>query len=171
MRILLAVLFGLFVFTIPGQVFPSLKGTTLEGKRADIPVRNGKYSLVAIAFHREAEEDLKKWLQPLYDAFIKKDSGDPFDMAEFHDVNFIFIPLIQGFRKVADEFKANTDRHYWPYILDTEKTDIKTLQEELGVKDQRKPHFYVLDPDGKVVATTDGSFSEKKMEILEESVK
>lgn len=151
------------------QQFPSVKGTLLNGQSVSLPHKNGKYSLIAIAFHRDAEDALKKWLQPLYDNFIKKESGDPFDMAEFHDVNFVFIPMIQGFRKVADEFKSNTDEHYWPYILDTEKTDIRALQNQLGVKDPKSPHFYMLDPEGNVVSSAEGTFSEKKMEQLEEA--
>ena len=169
-RVCYLFLFILFGSVLGAQQFPPVKGTLLDGTELTLPVSNGKYSLIAIAFHRDAEDALKHWLQPLYDNFIRKESGDPFDMAEFYDVNFVFVPMIQGFGKVADEFKANTDKHYWPYILDTEKTDIRGLQQKLGVKDTRQPHFYVVDPAGKVVAETQGLFSEKKLEHLEEAV-
>jgi hypothetical protein len=164
-------LLALFVLPVTAQQFPAVRGTLLDGTHATLPAKNGKYSLIAIAFHRDAEDALKKWLQPLYDNFIQKgEAGDPFDMAEFHDVNFVFIPMIQGFRKVAEEFKANTDEHYWPYILDTEKTDIRSLQQQLGVKDHKQPHFYVVDPGGNVVAETQGMFSEQKLEKLEDAI-
>lgn len=170
MRYIFALALGLAFFTSGAQSFPSIKGTLLDGNQLDLPQKNEKYSVIAIAFHRDAEESLKYWLQPLYDNFIKKESGDPFDLAEFYDVNFVFIPMIQGFKKVADEFKANTDSYYWPYILDTEKTDIKTLQKSLGVTDTKQPHFYVVDPNGQVVAETQGGFTQTKLKKLEDAI-
>ena len=154
---------------IAQQQFPPVKGTTLDEKQLQIPQNNGKFSIVAIAFHRDAEGSLKNWLNPLYDSFIKKEEGNNFDLAEYYDVNFIFIPLIQGFRKVADEFKQNTDREFWPYILDTEKTDVKELQKQLGVTDNKHPHFYVLDKEGKIVTSVSGAFSKEKLAKLEDA--
>jgi hypothetical protein len=152
-------------------IFPSIKGVGLDDKSVTVPAGNGKYSIIGIAFNRKAEDDLKKWLNPLYDAFIKKEKGSTnFDMAEFHDVNFVFIPMINGFKRVAEEFKKGTDKHYWPYIMDTEKTDIKELQKQLGVEDTKIPYFFVLDKDGKIVAEESGNYSEKKMATLEDAV-
>ncbi len=154
-----------------GQIyFPEIKGTTLEGKKLRIPTNNNKYSVIAIAFHRDAEEALKRWLQPLYDSFIKKDGGDPFDLSEFYDVNFTFIPMIEGFKRVAEEFRKNTDAFFWPYVLDTEKADIKSLQNELGIDDPQIPYFFVLDKRGMVVAKVQGNFSEEKLSKLEDAV-
>jgi hypothetical protein len=153
-----------------GQIFPALNGVTLDDKTVHVPLLNSKYSVIAIAFHRDAEADLKKWLEPLYDSFIKKENTKGMDMADFMDVNFVFIPMINGFKRVADEFKKGTDKHYWPYIMDTEKTDIKGLQERLGVTDSKIPYFFVLDASGKVVASESGRFDEAKISRLEEAV-
>jgi hypothetical protein len=54
--------------------------------------------------------------------------------------------------------------------MDTEKTDIKELQKQLGVTDNKIPYFYVLDKAGKIVAAQNGDFSEDKMDKLEEAV-
>jgi hypothetical protein len=152
------------------QSFPTIRGTTLADKTISIPQSNGKFSVIAIAFHKDAENSLKNWLNPLYDSFIKKESGDPFDMSEWMDVNFIFIPMIQGFRRVAEEFKKNTDEQFWPYIMDTEKTDVSQLQQSLGVKENREPYFYVVDKNGKVVTSVHGAFSPDKLSKLEDAV-
>lgn len=155
-----------------GKVFPTVRGTTLDGKSITLPVKNGKYSVVAIAYHRGAEEDLKKWLNPLYDNFIVKESdGSGFDMADVYDVNFIFVPMISGFKRVADDFKKGTDKEFWSYIMDTEKTDIQGLQQQLGVEDNKIPYFYVLDKDGKVVEAQSGKYTEAKMTKLEDAIK
>src|SRR4051812_34627972 len=164
-------IFSLFASAQKGKVFPGVKGTALDEKAVSIPIKNGKYSVIAIAFHRGAEDDLKKWLNPLFESFIKtEDTKGGFDMAEINDVNFAFIPLIAGFKRIADDFKANTDKEFWPYIIDTEKTDVKTLQQKLGLEDNKIPYFFVLDPEGKVVAMESGKYSASKLEKLESAV-
>jgi hypothetical protein len=167
-------LFGLMVISSAdfcAQVFPPIKGTTLDDKHMEIPARNGKNSIIGIAFNRDAEDALKQWLNPLYETFIKKEAASGgFDLADFHDVNFVFIPMIAGFRRVADEFKNGTDKEFWPYIMDTEKTDVKALQQSLGVKDSHIPYFYAISPEGKILAETSGSYSDSKMEKLESAV-
>ena len=155
-----------------GEKFPQLKGTALNDKSISIPVANGKYSVIAIAFHRSAEEDLKKWLNPLYDSFIKteNESSTGFDMAEIYDVNFVFIPMIAGFRRVAEDFKKGTDKQFWAYIMDTEKTDIGVLHDRLHIQDNKIPYFYVLDKEGKIVEVQSGKFLQTKLDKLEEAV-
>lgn len=154
-----------------GKTFPSVKGITLDDKAITLPAKNGKYTVLAIAYHRGAEDDLKKWLNPLYDNFMRKEKGTSnFDLAEVYDVNFVFVPMIAGFKRIAEEFKSGTDKAFWPYIMDTEKTDIKELQKQLGVEDNKIPYFYVLDKDGKIVESQSGKFSEAKMEKLEDAI-
>lgn len=153
-----------------GKVFPSVKGVMLDDKAAALPVKNGKFTIVAIAFHRSAEDDLKKWLNPLYENFMKKEKGGNFDMAEIYDVNFVFVPMIAGFKKIAEEFKSGTDKQFWQYIMDTEKTDVKELQKQLGVEDNKIPYFLVLNNEGKIVESQSGKFSEDKLEKLQDAI-
>ena len=165
----------LFVYNLilaqMGSVFPMVKGHTLDDKNLVIPELNGKYSVVAIAFNRDAEDLLKQWLNPLYGAFIKKEKGESqFDIAELFDVNFVFIPLISGFKRIEADFKSNTDKGFWPYIMDTEKTDIKEVQKALGIENTKIPYFYILDKAGKIVASQSGKYSEVKLDVLEEAI-
>lgn len=154
-----------------GKTFPQMKGILLDDKPITVPINNGKYTVVAIAYHRNAEDALKRWLNPLYETFITKENGSTnFDIAEVYDVNFVFIPMISGFKKIAEDFKKGTDKEFWKYIMDTEKTDIKELQKQLGVEDNKIPYFYVLDKDGKIVQMEKGSFNNAKMEKLEEAI-
>lgn len=154
-----------------GKTFPAMSGVLLNNKAVDLPFKNNKFSVIAIAYNRSAEDQLKDWLNPLYNLFIvKNENGSNFDMAEIYNVNFVFIPMISGFKKVADNFKSNTDKEFWPYIMDTEKTDIKAIQKELGVVNTNIPYFYVVDVNGKIVAAQSGAFNEKKLDILEDAV-
>ena len=169
----LLIFFACTMFSQKGATFPTVKGMTLNDKTLSVPARNDKYSVIAIAYHRSAEDDIKKWLNPLFDSFIKvedSESNSGFDMADVYDVNFVFIPMIAGFRRVADEFKKGTDKQFWQYILDTEKTDVNALQEILKVQDNKVPYFYVLDEAGKVVEVQSGKFSPEKLEKLEAAV-
>lgn len=154
-----------------GKLFPVIEGATLEDKPMHLPPNNGKYTVVAIAFNRGAEDELKKWLSPLFDLFAAKDEKKhAHDMTESYDVNFYFVPMINGFKKIADEFKAGTDKGYWPYIVDTKKSDISIVQKQLDVKDNKIPYFYIVDKAGKVVAAQNGTFSEDKMDALEDAI-
>ena len=154
-----------------GQVFPEMHGSSLDDKSVKVPARNGKYTVLAIAFHRGAEEELKTWLKPLYNTFIKEEGEkNAFDVADVYDVNFVFVPLISGFKKAADEFKAKSDKPYWPYVLDTEKTDFKELQKQLGITDPKTPYFFVLDENGKILVRQQGAYSPNKLEKLEEVI-
>ena len=168
--LVIALLVALNVNAQKGVAFPKVNGETLDNKSVSLPFKNGKYTVVAIAFDRAAENSLKKWLNPLYNMFIKKGNGSTFDMAEIYDVNFIFIPMISGFKKVAEDFKKGTDKEFWPYILDTEKTDVKELQLQLQVTDTKIPYFYVLDKNGKVVISQKGEFTEDKLELIEDAI-
>lgn len=155
-----------------GKVFPAMSGMLLNDKAIQIPIKNNKFTVLAVAYHRGAEDALKKWLNPLYNMFMvkKEGGGSNFDPAEIYDVNFVFVPMISGFKKIASDFKENTDKEFWPYIMDTEKTDIKEIQKQLGIEDNKIPYFYVLDKSGKIVHVESGDYKETKMDALEEAV-
>ncbi len=154
-----------------GNIFPETKGHSLIDKSVTIPFKNNKYSVIAIAYHRDAETDLKKWIQPMYNLFIKKEKTEgTIDVTDLYDVNFVFIPLISGFKKHADEFKKGIDKELWPYIVDTEKTDIKTLQKYLSVHDTKIPYFYVLDKAGKIVDIESGKYEDIKLDKIDDAI-
>ena len=151
-----------------GISFPEISGQTLADKYIELPIKNGKKTVVGIAYSRAAEGDLKKWLNPLYNTFmVKEGSTKNFDVAEIYDVNFVFIPVIAGLKNVIADFKASTDKEFWPYIMDTQKTDIKKLRETLKAKDEKIPYFYVLEDSGKIIEVVSGAFKEDKMDKLE----
>lgn len=172
------IILGLFIFiwnnhsAQVGKNFPILNGKTLDDKACSLPIKNAKFSVIAIAFNRDAEDDLKKWLNPLFQTFIKdeKESSKGIDVADVYDVNFMFVPVIAGFKRFADEFKKDTDPRFWQYILDTEKTDMKGLQEKLGIQDSKIPYFFIVNAEGKIVEMQSGKFLKTKIDKLEDAV-
>jgi hypothetical protein len=152
-----------------GEMFPALEGMNLAGKYVGLPFKNGKKTIVGIAYARAAEKDLKKWLNPLYNTFMEKSGDSNFDVAAIYDVNFIFIPVIAGMQQVIDDFKKGTDKEFWPYIMDTKKADMKKIRESIKAPDEKIPYFYVLDANGKILECVTGEFNEAKMDKLEEA--
>jgi hypothetical protein len=155
-----------------GRTFPGLQGKTLNNESITLPAKDKKYTVLAIAFHRQAEEDLKKWLNPLITTFIKdqNEASKGIDLADVYDVNFIFIPMINGFQRFADEFKKDTDPRLWQYIMDTEKTDISLVQKSLSIEDNKVPYFFVLNASGTVVQVQSGKYSPAKIDKLEDAI-
>lgn len=155
-----------------GKVFPALNGVTLDEKPIQLPLKNNKFSVIAIAFNRAAEEDLKKWLNPLFQTFIKDETENNkgLDVADVYDVNFMFVPVIAGFKRIADDFKKDTDKRFWQYIMDTEKADMKGLQAKLGINDDKLPYFFIVNTQGTIVAVQSGKFLKEKMDKLEEAI-
>lgn len=166
----MAIALGINAVAQKGTTFPTLEGMNLAGKYIGLPYKNGKKTVIGIAYARAAEKDLKKWLNPLYNTFmVKPGDNKNFDVAEIYDVNFVFIPVIAGMQQVIDDFKAGTDKEFWPYIMDTKKAEMKVIREGLKAPDEKVPYFYVLDTNGKIIECVSGAFSEDKMDKLEEA--
>lgn len=167
---LLALLLSLSFYAQKGP-FPALAGHTLEGTSINLPLAGTKkYTIVGICFKRSAEENLKTWIQPMYETFVAKANGaDYFDVANYYDVNYYFIPLISGFKKAAADFKAATQKDLWKNVIDCD-TDIAVLKAQLKPADEGLPYFYVIDTTGKIIEVVSGKFSEDKMDKLQEAI-
>ena len=151
--------------------FPKLDGHTLDGAAITMPIANSqKFTVVGICFKRSAEEDLKTWIQPMYDVFVAKPKGtDYFDVANYYDCHYYFIPLISGFKKAANDFKESTQPELWKNIIDCD-TDIKLLKGVLKPSDDSLPYFYVIDTTGKIVEVVSGKYTEAKMDKIQEAI-
>ncbi len=156
-----------------GKQFPNLTGESFSGKTVNIPAdTKGKVSVIGVCFSKAAEDDLKTWLNPMYNMFVvKKDTSDFFSAAVNYDVNFFFIPMLnkvnQVFEKGSKEkIKNGTDKDFWPYILFYNGA-IKPYKEDFAIEDSKIPYFFVLDKNGKILHVESGKYSEKKMDNIE----
>lgn len=151
--------------------FPQLIGHTLEGTAITIPLASTKkFTIVGLCYKRSAEDELKTWIQPMYDVFVAKPKGtDYFDVASYFDVNYYFIPLISGFKKAAADFKAATQQDLWKNVIDCD-TEIKLLKEKLKPADDNTPYFYVIDTNGKIVEVVTGKYTDAKMDKIQEAI-
>lgn len=173
MKYLLLILSLCICLNITAQkgTFPKMDGHTLEGTAISVPIAgNKKFTIVGICYKRSSENDLKTWIQPMYDVFVAKPKGtDYFDVASYFDVNYYFVPLISGFKKAAADFKAATQKDLWGNVVDCD-TDIKLLKEQLKPANDDIPYFYVIDLNGKIVEVVSGKYSEDKMDKIQEAI-
>lgn len=172
MKILPLILFlGAFHQALPQlKVFPEMKAETVEDKVVSLPEETkGKYSLIGLAYSKKSEDDLNTWFQPVFERFIQKSTGL---MSGFtYDVNVYFIPMFTGVNAAAAgtaKRKAikNIDPQLLPYIL-FYKGDLQPYKTALDFEKKDVPYFFVLDPDGNIIFSTSGKYSEAKMTQVE----
>lgn len=156
-----------------GKAFPDMEAETVEDKVVLIPNdTKGKYTLLGLAYSKKSEDELNGWFSPVFNKFIQKTTGL---MASFgYDVNVYFIPMFTGVNAAATgtaKRKAlkKVDPLLLPYIL-FYKGELKRFKDELDFEKKDIPYFFVLDPDGEIVFATSGSFSESKLDQIEEVI-
>lgn len=88
-----------------------------------------------------------------------------------YDVNVFFVPMFTGINAAAQgtakkKAMKNLDPQLLPYIL-FYKGELKTYKDALDFERRDIPYFFVLNPEGKIVYATSGSFSDDKMDGIE----
>lgn len=156
-----------------GKTFPDMTAETIDDKKVSLPLDvKGKYTLLGLAYSKKSEDELNTWLNPVYNTFIRKQTG--MIQGFSYDVNVYFVPMFTGINAAATgtaKKKAikNTDPQLLPYIL-FYKGELRTYKEALDFERRDIPYFFVLDPQGKIVFATSGAYSDQKMESVEEVI-
>ncbi|MGB3183165.1 MAG: hypothetical protein WBB45_17360 [Cyclobacteriaceae bacterium] len=176
------ILFFLFAFVVTslcgayaqvGNDFPVLEGETLEDVSMSIPEdTKGKYTLIGLAYSKKSEKELNSWLVPVYDKFLRAANEAGLFASFTYDVNVYFVPMFTGVNKVAagkakKKAVSNIDSRLHEYIL-FYKGNIRSYKDALNLGRKDKPYFFVLDDNGKIVYATEGGYSDKKMDEIEE---
>jgi hypothetical protein len=162
-------------FAQVGDTFPPLDGETLTNKLVNIPNDiKGKYGLIGMAFSKKSENDLNTWYSPIYNQFIYKPKK-PALFAGNYDINVFFVPMFTGakrpaYKKVMKKVKDKMDPVLRPYVLFYQGT-MKAYKKPLSFDQGRDlPYFFVIDPEGKIVYTTNGKYTDRKMREIVEAV-
>ncbi len=168
---LLVVSFFLTEAQVVGKQFPFMEAETVEDKRVLLPADvKGKFTLLGLAYSKKAEEELNSWFSPVFEKFVRKNTGSLFEGMGY-DVHVFFVPMFTGVNAAATgtaKKKAlqNIDPQILPNIL-FYKGELKTYKEALDFEKKDTPYFFVLDAAGKIVYATSGKFSTKKMDEVE----
>lgn len=165
-KVLLILFFAALHQGVFAQQFPSLSGTTLEGKTIKIPDNtNGKFTIVGLTYSQKSQQVLSEWAQEIYDYFI----DDP-----AYDLNVYLVPMLGGLKEMAagtveKEMKKGLDPSFYKYFL-LYKGDVAPYRQSLGMAQKEFPYFFVLDKTGKIVYSTSGNFSDDKLEKMDEAI-
>ena len=151
-----------------GDTFPDLSGELLTGESVVLPAdKQDKITLVGMAYSKGAEDILKSWYTPMYDKFVLK--RGMFD--HLYDVNFLFVPMYVGAKKVAyktsiKKMKESNRKDLYPYLL-FYKGGLEPYVETLKMGNKNQAYLFIIDQQGKILYHTKGMFSENKMEEIE----
>lgn len=158
-------------FAQVGSLFPHLSAHLLDDKKVELPAHaKGKFTLLGMAYSKEAEKELSTWYQPVYETFIHKDKGGVFQ-TESYDIHLYLIPMFTGANQAAHgtavkEMKAGVDKTLWPHLL-VYKGELKPYKDHLAMTHKETPYFFVLDKHGKIIYKTTGKYTDEKMEEIE----
>lgn len=171
---ILLILMSTSVFSQVGDRFPDMEAESLTNKMVNIPGDLEKYTLVVLAYSKKSEQDLRSWYSPIYNQFIYKPEKQSLFSGNY-DIDVFFVPMFTGakrpaYQKVMKKVKAKMDPKMQPHVMfykGTMKEYKKALKFDEG-KDV--PYFYVLDPDGKIINTTTGKYTDRKMQDIVDAV-
>ncbi len=165
--LILSSLITLSVFAQKGSTFPILSAANLNEVEVNIPEDlKGKYSIVGVAFSEDAQEDLYSWGQPIYTMFLDEDGLN----SMVYDVNVQLVLLFTGINKAAYNkaekmIKDGTTEEFRDKIL-LYKGEMGNLREDLSMDDRKTPYIFVLDKNSKIIYSTSGRYTRKKMDEI-----
>lgn len=167
----LLLLANLATAQVVGKMFPKMDAETVEDRKVVLPTDvKGKFTLLGLAYSKKAEDELNTWFSPVFEKFVRKDTGGLFEGMGY-DVHVFFVPMFTGVNAAATgtakkKAMKNIDPQILPNIL-FYKGELKTYKEALDFEKKDTPYFFVLDSEGKIVYATSGKFSTKKMDEVE----
>ena len=158
---------------VVGAMFPTMDCEDYNGNSVVLPEDTmGKHTLLGMAFSKQAEMDLKTWMQPIYNKFIDKTDNSAagvFDVSASYDINLYFVPMFTGANQVAsksskEKIKAMSEKELYPHLLFYEGAN--SYKKELDFEKKDIPYFFVIDEKGVIVYATSGKYDSKKMEAI-----
>ena len=158
---------------VVGKVFPDMVAETVEDKKVSLPADvKGKFTLLGLAYSKKSEDELRTWFEPIFSKFVQKPEGLLAGMG--YDVHVFFVPMFTGINAAAEgtakrKAMKNLDPLLFPHIL-FYKGELKPYKEALDFEKRDIPYFFVLNADGKIVYATSGSFSDQKLDAIEDVI-
>ena len=146
--------------SIVGEVFPTMHGTTLNGRRVTLPedVR-GKLAFLVLGFRYDARFDVEAWER----VFVERFDQDP-------RVTALVVPVIEGvYRLFAPMIDSGMRRGTPPSQRDrvvTVYTMGNRLRSALGAGSASDIWLYLLDRDGRVLFQYGGPFDHSQFEDM-----
>lgn len=148
-----------------GDQFPSIDVLDLNENAFNIPNDSkGKFSLVGVAFSEDAQKDLYSWSQPVFSEFMDENNMSSL----VYDPNVYLIVLFTGanqlgYNKAKEQITQGTDESLKDNVV-LYKGKMEDYRKILKMKDRKKPYFFVLDKEGKIIYTASGKYNQKVLQ-------
>ncbi len=148
---------ALTIFGQTGEVFPEIDVMDLNNKALSLPEDiEGKFSLIGIAFSEDAQQDLYTWSQPVFSEFMDDNNLSSL----VYDPHVHLILMFTGanqlaYNKAKEQITEGTDESLTENIV-LYKGSMESYRKTLKMKDRKKPYFFVLDKQGKIIYVTSG---------------
>ena len=162
LSLLIAIVLSSSLLAQEGKQFPSIETYDLNEQKIVIPEDSkGKFTLVGIAFSEDAQSDLYSWSQPVFSEFMDENNLSSL----VYDPNVYLIVMFTGANRVAynkakKQITEGTDESLKDNVV-LYKGKMEDYRKELGMKSRKKPYFFVLDKDGKIIYTAEGRYNQK----------
>ncbi len=147
-----------------GNTFPNIDVLDLNDKALNIPEDlTGKYSLIGVAFSEDAQNDLYTWSQPIFSEFMDDNNLSSL----VYDPHVHLILMFTGtnqlaYNKAKQQIIGGTDESLTDNIV-LYKGAMESYRKTLKMKDRKKPYFFVLDKEGKIIYVTSGRYTMKTL--------
>jgi len=170
------IIFALFALPLllsaqEGNQFPSIEVLDLNDKALTIPSdTKGKFTLVGVAFSEDAQNDLYSWSQPVFSEFMDDNNLSSL----VYNPNVHLILMFTGanqlaYNKAKQQITEGTDKHLRDNIV-LFKGKMEDYRKDLKMKDRKKPYFFVLDKNGKIIYSASGRYSRKVLDEVGELI-
>ena len=151
------------------RVFPELAGERTDGSTISLPPSGATgYTIVGMAYGKQAGPLLEEWYEPAYLRFVRGHGL----FAAAYDAQVWFVPMFVGMNKAAYEPTLRKVRKSEaPEVADRVlfyKGDLEPFRDGLGMQRKDIPYIFVLDAEGRIVYRTEGGFTDEKLEAIED---
>ena len=138
-----------------GEAFPSVRGTSLEKERIEIPSTfAGGPAVLLVGYKQSAQFDIDRWLMGLIQAEV--------------NAQIVEIPTIPGLvpslasRWIDDGMRSGIPREDWGSVITLYGRAAKPVAALTGTANGQRARIIVLDAMGKVVWFDDNGYSARK---------
>lgn len=145
-----------------GEVFPAVKGESLEGKDVAVPAQ-GEPAILLIGYAQDAQFDADRWLYGLLQAKI------PVRVIELPTLPGLFVRAIGGM--IDEGMRSGIPQEDWASVVTVYGPKASDIVAFTGNTNPRNMRVVLLDAEGKVRWFHDRGFSAGKLIELEAAAK
>jgi len=145
--------------------FPNVSGSSLDGKRFNLPRDlKGKVNIVIIAFRREQTDIIEPWATPLKEIMRADPSLEVYELPTLSRGYSPFRWWIDGGMRagiVDEEARRRTITIY---------TNKRNFKVQLGIPNEETIYIFLVGKDGRIITRVQGDFTEEKHRQLQNAI-